>query len=156
MSYSYPAANPAIRLLEFSAEDFSLVDMRTYSASLRAANAHGKADWELEYSFAEALLGGGRGGGDGITPTALAALVQRMASPDSAEWRLYRGAANGTLWCKGWQAGQLKADSLCQQGCQGACKRGWLRVLNGTGIGPAPPSPPPTPTDATANEARGV
>ena len=48
VSYAFPAANPTIRLLEFSAADFSLLDMGTYTADLHAANAKGSVEWGLE------------------------------------------------------------------------------------------------------------
>ena len=45
----------------------------------------------------------------------------------------YRGAPNGTLFCRGWLADAGKADSHCEQPCVGNCKAAWLHVLNGTG-----------------------
>jgi hypothetical protein len=48
VSYSFPAANPAIRLLEFSHTNLELLDMSTYTVDLHAANAKGVANWELE------------------------------------------------------------------------------------------------------------
>jgi len=132
VSFSFPAANPAIRLLEFGAEDFALLDMRTYAADLHAANAPGGApEWALEYSFAE-TFGIAPGSAAGISPLALAELVQRMAAPQSPEWERYRGAPNGTLFCRGWQADHGKADSHCAQGCTGDCKSEWISLLNGT------------------------
>jgi hypothetical protein len=131
VSFSYPAANPAVRLLEFDATDFALKDMRTYSSDLHAANLAGEATWELEYSFAKTF-----GLMDGISPAAMAALVDRMASEDSHEWHTYRGAENGTFYCRGWLADAGSADSHCPQNCQGDCKQSWLRVLNGTGTLP--------------------
>lgn len=132
LSFAYPAANPAIRLLEFSPRDFGLLDMHTYTADLHAANTKGHLDWQLEYSFADTF---GGGSGTGVSPSAVADLVQRMAKDGSPEWQRYRGDAKGTLYCRGWLADVgRKADSECAQGCQGACKAAWLRVMNGTGI----------------------
>lgn len=48
MSYAFPAANPTIRLMEFSGANLSLLDMSTYTADLHAANAKGSVDWALE------------------------------------------------------------------------------------------------------------
>ena len=81
------------------------------------------------YSFAEAF----GLGTDGVTPVALAGLVERMALPNSPAWEAYRGAPNGTLFCRGWLADAGKADSHCEQPCVGNCKAAWLHVLNGTG-----------------------
>ena len=129
VSYAFPAANPTIRLLEFSSADLSLLDMSTFTADLHAANKKGSVDWELEYSFAKAF----GLGAEGVSPKALAGLVERFAGPDSPEWERYRGAENGTLFCRGWLADDGKADSHCEQPCVGDCKTAWLRVLNGTG-----------------------
>jgi hypothetical protein len=128
LSYAFPAANPAIRLMEFSDEDLSLSDMHTYAADLHAANLLGKVVWRLEYSFAE-TFGLKK---SGISPAALATLAQRMAVNGSNEWERYRGGANGTLFCRGWQADVGTAASHCGQGCQGDCKSKWIQVLNGT------------------------
>ena len=143
LSYAFPAANPTIRLVEFSSADLSLLDMSTYTADLHAANIEKKVEWELEYSFVKTFglnaSGGGRGG---MSPAALAGLVERMAQPDSAEWELYRGKENGTLFCRGWLADDGKADSHCEQPCTGSCKTSWLNVMNGTGAN-TPPSRQP-------------
>lgn len=143
LSYAFPAANPTIRLVEFSSADLSLLDMSTYTADLHAANIEKKVEWELEYSFVKTFglnaSGGGRGG---MSPAALAGLVERMAQPDSAEWELYRGKENGTLFCRGWLADDGKADSHCEQPCTGSCKTSWLNVMNGTGANTPPTRQP--------------
>lgn len=132
LSYAFPAANPAIRLMEFSDEDLSLKDMHTYAADLHAANSLGKVDWRLEYSFAEAFgLNKDKESG-GISPAALATLARKMSFNGSEEWDRYRGGTNGTLYCRGWQGDVGTAASHCEQGCQGDCKRKWIAVLNGT------------------------
>jgi len=71
-------------------------------------------------------------GTEGLSPKALAGLVERMVAADSPEWERYRGADNGTLFCRGWLADAGKADSHCEQPCSGDCKTAWLDVLNGT------------------------
>lgn len=126
ISYAYPAANPAVRLLEFSPTDFSLFDMYTYTADLHSANIKGQLEWGLEYSFADTF--------GSLSPKGMSSLVGRMAEDSSHEWKKYRGDAAGTLYCKGWLEDLGKADSHCAQACQGDCKKLWLRVLNGTGI----------------------
>eukprot|EP00729_Bicosta_minor_P011268 gene11267-16963_t len=143
LSYAFPAANPTIRLVEFSSADLSLLDMSTYTADLHAANIEKKVEWELEYSFVKTFgLNASGGGGGGMSPAALAGLVERMAQPDSAEWELYRGKENGTLFCRGWLADDGKADSHCEQPCTGSCKTSWINVMNGTGANTPPTRQP--------------
>ena len=108
--------------------------MRTYTADLHAANTAEKVTWELEYSFVNAF---GMNSTEGISPAALAELVERMAQPGSPEWEVYRGAENGTLFCRGWLADHGKADSHCEQPCTGSCRTAWLDVLNGTANTPS-------------------
>ena len=131
ISYAYPAANPAIRLLHFNDQDLGLMDMTTWTADLHRSNDIGDMSWSLEYKLSEAF------GMIAMTPSLMPDLVERMALPwalpNSKEWEKYRGNMIGTYWCKAWMGDRGKrADSECAQGCHGECKRNWLNVLNGS------------------------
>ena len=132
ISFAYPAANPAIRLLDFDVENFALLDMHTHTADLRGVDSNNDTlDWSPLYSFGQTFLGGPAT----LSPAAVADLVVRMDKNNSEEWNRYRGAQHGTIYCKGWLGDELrKADSECGQGCNGDCKAAWLRVINGTAI----------------------
>jgi hypothetical protein len=136
ITFAYPAANPALRMLSFNAATLGLYDMKTWVADLHQANDDGVLKWALEYTFNDAFQMSNDGG---MTPTNMALLVDRMALNTSKEWNQYRGNATGTYWCKAWMGSRgRKADEECLQGCQGECKRLWLNVLNGTNTTGAP------------------
>lgn len=89
LTEGFPATNPSLRLLEFDAESFELLDAHTYTADLHAANRKAAArggggggdaadlDWQLEYSFKAQF------GLDDMGVGSFEALAHRLASDSS-------------------------------------------------------------------------
>jgi hypothetical protein len=80
LTQGYPATNPSVRLLEFDATTYALVDVQTFVADLHAGNQGGELEWRLEYSHRE------RFGMSDLSPAGFAAVVAAMAANDSAVW----------------------------------------------------------------------
>eukprot|EP01048_Picozoa_sp_COSAG05_P009642 COSAG05_NODE_802_length_7223_cov_58.956569_5_plen_120_part_00 len=89
LTEGFPATNPSLRLLEFDAASFELLDAHTYTADLHAANRKAASrgggvraedlDWELEYSFkAQFSL-------EDMSVGSFEALAQRLASNSSTD-----------------------------------------------------------------------
>jgi hypothetical protein len=95
LTEGYPATNPSVRLLEFDAKTFELVDVRTYIADLHAGNTAGGMKWVLEYTHRDKF------GMPDLSPASFAAAVAAFGVNGSATWNAYKGQGDGSLYCKG-------------------------------------------------------
>ena len=134
LTEGYPATNPSVRLLEFDARTFELVDTKTFVADLHAANSNGTSQpkWRLEYSFQDAF------NVTNLSAEAIAGLVDRMASAGGDDvWDRYRGRGDGSIFCSEYDSRTALFPPLlpCQP-CNSSCKAGVLATLNGTNVPP--------------------
>ena len=122
LTEGYPAANPAIRLLDFDQESFELAEIETIVADIDAANEAGKMTWTTEYRHSELF------NMSDLSPSSFSDLVRRMARPGSPEWVRYKGNGTGSLYLKGY-TGASSAGKSC---VDGTCKDAFITLLNGT------------------------
>jgi sphingomyelin phosphodiesterase len=130
MTEGYPARNPSVRLLEFDPETYALVDARTYVANLHEANRTGKMEWSLEEGKSFRAIFGM----ESMSPASFQALHERMRKEGSAEWDLWKGRGDGSLYCSGYDASTARKGEVplgpCKT-CEGGCKTQWIDLLDG-------------------------
>jgi hypothetical protein len=132
LTEGFPATNPAVRELIFDAETFALVDAKTYTANLHAANAAGgKLEWALEYAFSTEY------GMPDMSVASFEALHASFARDNSSLWHKYKGQGDGSLYCKEYTSATAPFPPAypCET-CDGACKALWVSTLNGTNVPP--------------------
>jgi hypothetical protein len=140
LTEGFPATNPSLRLLEFDARSYALLDAHTYTADLHAANAdHGNGgaapslDWELEYSFREAFSV------PDMSAAALEALGARLAVGGAGDtvWAKFRGMGDGCYWAGGYTAQTAPFPPKSPPTtCDGACRASFVDELNATALSP--------------------
>ena len=136
LTEGYPATNPALRVLEFDASTYELLDMHTYTADLHAANTAPRGDplrWGLEYSFRDQF------NMSDLSAASFEALAARLAADGSAAWHEYKGRGSGALACQRYRDSTAPFAAI-SPGCPAcpdgsACKRDWIELLNGTNLG---------------------
>jgi hypothetical protein len=131
LTEGWPATNPSVRELVFDAKTFELLDAKTYTADLHAANKPGGTlEWGLEYSFVTMF---------GMKDMSVEQFEQLHAefssSPNSSKWSKYMGQGDGSLFCKGYNGTGAPFPPVypCKT-CEGACKTLWINTLNGTNV----------------------
>ena len=112
-----------------------MLDAKTYTANLHAANAGGSTgaglQWELEYAFSTEF------GMSDLSAASFEALHVQFAQENSSLWRKYKGQGDGSLYCKAYNSSTAPfppADPCSS--CEGSCKELWLHTLNGTNVPP--------------------
>jgi hypothetical protein len=135
LTEGYPATNPSLRLLEFDSQTYELLDAKTYTADLHAANRRGSVEpaameWKLEYSFKQQF------NMSDMSVASFEALAARLdSSAGDAQWSKYRGQGNGCLYVGGYTSDGAQfspADPIAP--CDGTCRSNFVALLNGTNV----------------------
>lgn len=134
LTEGWPATNPSLRLLEFDAKTFALVDAHTFTADLHSANKNNASemDWKLEYSFKSTFSM------PDLSPSSFAELNAKLAGPKGdAEWLKYRGQGDGSFYVGGYN-GQTAPFSPIDPAtvCNGTCRDSFVASLNATNFRP--------------------
>jgi hypothetical protein len=134
LTEGWPATNPSVRLLEFDAKTFELLDAHTFTADLHAANKGGGSDmdWRLEYSFKATF------GMADMSAASFELLNAKLAgSAGDATWEKYRGQGDGSLWVGGYDGRSAPFAPLDPVTvCNGTCRAAFVDQLNATDFAP--------------------
>ena len=135
LTEGYPATNPAVRLLEFDATTFDLVEATTYTLDLHAANEESDSpvQWTRLYSFTKEL--GMSGALNGVAFAALARKLNASSGEGAAVYAQMRGQGDGSYFCSGYN--ETTAPFIPTYPCKACdtaeCKARFVgEVLNGT------------------------
>lgn len=144
LTEGFPATNPAVRLLEFDATTFELVEATTYTLNLHAANeasdspttasaVSSPVQWTRLYSFTKEL-----GMSPPLNGAAFAALARKLntsSGEGAAVYSQMRGQGDGSFFCSGYNetTAPFTPAYPCKACDTAECKARFVgEVLNGT------------------------
>lgn len=126
MTEGFPARNPSLRLVQFDAETFDLVDIQTYRADLHSANKVGKLRWHLAYSFRDKFKM------ESLSAHNFEKLHKEFKRPSSRAWDTFMGQGDGSIYCSGYnQSTAPFPPALPCLPCSGKCKDDWIKAIDG-------------------------